>query len=192
MIVALEGTRGCGKTHIRKELKKKYRDLRTWKFPTTNVLDELKDSKFDFDSIHDIIKYNMLFLQDFYNYRNVIGGLDLIVVDRYILSHLVHFKYSVLETGKFHWDCLSEILLNMYENWLPKPMLIIYLHGESKQPEPKFDDHLYKDKNLAPYFNSCLSDLKNILNIPFEMVTSQRDDTFTQVESILKTRGLLN
>ncbi len=200
-IVAIDGVRGVGKSTVCTQLYNIF-DKPTGpisrKFPSDFAIDVLKILNFDMKKLKDIMAYNMVFIQDFMEFKRITKSdkyysKQTYVFDRYILSNLAHFKYDLDVAGFSNlWDGVSTVLYSMFDgSFVYKPDLIIYLHGESKQPTPKFDDHLYKDRDIAPYFNSCLSDLKNKLDIPFEMVTSQRNDTFTQVEQILKTRGYI-
>lgn len=194
-IIAIEGVRGTGKTTLWNKLGVKYPEQMTfWKFPTHVVKTCLKDHKYDMSKIDDVISYNMLFIEDFISsiesfYEN---SDEIIVIDRYILSNLAHFKYDIYNTehtSAYEWQGISRILYYMFDNHLVlKPDLIIYLQGEHKQPESKFDDSLYKGKEeqLKWFYDTELANLKNKLNIPFTNVESLKPNTFEMVDSIVK------
>ncbi len=204
-IVAIEGVRGVGKSTVIKQLDEKYyiknrNDIHIRKFPSESLVDKIQWMPYNMDDIDDVIAYQMHFVNEFIQFSESVKKFnDLFIVDRYILSNLAQSMYQIYRIKKDNhiWDGIERMLYYFYNNtWVQKPDLIIYLKGSHKQPAPKFDDEKFKEvvvgDELEWYYNRQLANLKNKLQIPFEMVTSHRDDTFTHVEYILKSRGLLN
>lgn len=192
-IIALEGVRGTGKTTIWKELQEKYEGQCLFDtFPTLASKHRLSHEKYDMTKLDDIIKYNMIFVEDFITETEFLNTDELIILDRYILSSLAHFKYDVYDMDQGHayeWSGMSRILYHMFDNHLVlKPDMIIYLQGDHRQPEDKFDDYLYKGKEdqLKWFYDTELSALKNNLGIQFTMVESLKPNTFEMVDSIIK------
>jgi thymidylate kinase len=197
-IITLEGLRGTGKSYLINQLKEKYDNkMAYFKYPTEVAKDIISDMKFDMTSIKDVVKYNMIFINDFITsseeiFEAKLDGKEVIIIDRYILSNLAHFKYDVYQmlNSTNEWDGMAKILYEMYDNQLVlKPDLIIHLIGDYKQPEGKFDDDLYKGKEeeLKWFYDTELSNLKNKLNIPFHNVQSLKPNTFEAVDSIIKS-----
>jgi thymidylate kinase len=192
-IIAIEGVRGTGKTTLVKQLEENNFVL-NYAFPTEKLKGIMKNMKPDMSKPFEVVSYNINFLNDFIQFKRETSGKSfsdtVYVLDRYILSHLAHFRYDLDKAGASNlWPGIASMLYTMFNNYLVhKPDLIIYLHGEHKQEEKKFDDDLYKGKEteLEWYYNMELSNLKNVMGIPFQMVTSQQDWTFDAVNTILK------
>lgn len=194
-IIALEGLRGVGKSTLWSQLSEKYPDdIVSFKFPTKVAKYRLSEHKYDMTKLGDVIAYNMIFIEDFIStvddFYKELQDNKITIIDRYILSNLAHFKYDMYNiTQGYLWDGMSKLLYHMYDNHLVlKPDLIIYLNGHHRQLDSKFDDHLYKnmESELEWFYNTELSNLKNILNIPYEIVESQKPNTFDTVDSIIK------
>lgn len=196
-IIALEGVRGTGKSTLWNQIKEKYPDdIECFKFPSNMAKECLKDHKYDMANIEDVISYNMFFVNDFITSIDHIYAAyedqKLVVMDRYILSNLAHFKYDVFHlqgNSKFEWQGISRMLYCMFNNQMVlKPDMILYLQGEYKQPEEKFDDNLYKGKEdeLKWYYDTELGNLRNKLDISFTILESLQPNTFDAVDSIIK------
>jgi thymidylate kinase len=192
-IIAIEGLRGTGKTTLVDQLDEKNFILK-YSFPTERLKGIMKNMKPDFTKQFEVVSYHLNFLNDFMQFKRETNSKSftdtVYVLDRYILSHLAHFRYDLDKAGAaFLWPGIASMLYTMFNNYLVhKPDLIIYLQGEHKQSEEKFDDHLYKGKEteLEWYYNAELSNLRNVMGIPIQIVTSQKDWTFDAVNTILK------
>lgn len=202
-IVAIEGCRGAGKSTVIKQLDEKYNPpyrekFFNRKFPSDSLIENIQWMSYNMDDMDDVIAYQMHFVNEFIQFSESFKKYnDLFIMDRYILSNLAQFMFQIYRIKKdtHIWDGIETMLYYFYNNtWVIKPDLIIYLKGSYKQPAPKFDDEKFKvtGDELEWYYDRQLSGLKNKLGIDVEMVTSQRDDIFDNVEHILKTRGLLN
>jgi thymidylate kinase len=192
-IIAVEGVRGTGKTTLVNQLDEKNFIL-TYAFPTERLKGILSNMKPDPSKPYEIIAYHMNFLQDFIEFKRETSSKaftdTVYVLDRYILSHMAHFHYDLVKAGAgLLWPGISAMLHTMFNNFMVhKPDLIIYLAGERKQPESKFDDDRYKgmETELEWYYNTELSNLKNVMGIPIQVVTSQKPSTFQAVDTVLK------
>lgn len=173
------------------------------KFPTDTVVDTIKNTKFNMDDIDDVIQYNLTFVADFMHFYRDLGKKpsqykdQTFIIDRYILSNLAHFKYDLYQTngGPHLWEGISKMLYSMYNSYfVEKPRLIIYLKtNKYLQPDAKFDDGLYKgqEHELEWFYDTELSNLKNLLGIPFYTIEALKPETFNNVESVIQKQGYL-
>lgn len=204
-IIAIEGIRGTGKTTLIDEFKKKYDSMTLlyYKFPTEENIEILKKRKYNMEDESDVITYNLQFVADFIHFYSHLGKKpsqykdETFLVDRYILSNLAHFKYDMykLKKGAESWNGISKMLYTMYNDFfVEKPKLIIYLKtNKYMQPGTKFDDGLYKgaEHELEWFYDTELSNLYNVLKIPFYTIEALKPETFDNTERILKKYGYL-
>ncbi len=202
-IIAIEGIRGTGKSTLLNQLYDKYQgQFQRRHFPTYTTITRLKSIGFDMTDINQVIAYNMNFVADFMSFKRELENPRYknmtFILDRYILSNLAHFAYDVQQIDKAgaFWYGIQKTLHTLYNDFaVAKPDLIIYLRGQGKQTEEKFDDALYKGKEgeLEWFYNTELGALRNEMKIPFHMAESfqPNDGTLSQVETILKSYSVL-
>lgn len=197
-LVSIEGLRGSGKTTLVERINKEFNYILTSSFPSKELKNPDRIKMVDWNDLSDIVEYNQAFITDFlirqnqYPFHNELR-IDKVVLDRYILSNLAHYRFDIVENGfSEKWDGISQQLYALYNSGLiKKPDIQIFIYGHTYQPVEKFDDSKYKEKSLSlkRYYDLEIDNLLKYCGVKTVFIKGfqPEDGTFNQVVDTLKS-----